>query len=52
MITNQCSIFENQGIKTFLVRDHVLYNNNEGELLSPDYQGYLEDLYRFINNGL
>ncbi|RJR20810.1 MAG: HAD family hydrolase [Desulfobacteraceae bacterium] len=35
------------GIKTFLVRDHILNDNKEGPF-TPDYEGYLADVYRFI----
>lgn len=37
------------GIKTFLVKDHLLDNGGK-KTLSPDYQGYLKDLYRFIKD--
>ncbi|HHT46443.1 MAG TPA: HAD family hydrolase [Firmicutes bacterium] len=36
------------GIKTFLVKDHLLDNRKEKLPYTTDYQGYLEDLYRFL----
>lgn len=36
------------GIRTFLVKDHLLDSGGEGELLTPDYQGDLADLLSFI----
>lgn len=39
---------EKAGIKTYLLKDHLLDNRKEKTPYNADYQGYLKDLYEFM----